>query len=310
MRSAKLSAKLHAMEKHLRKHTLHVPFSTRLQATPRAAATIGPGRAGGQPTAQQEAHRLAVYIFFNCKPSLTRCVPDASRPDTLRLACRGLPCTSTAGTQLLRLAPLGCRDHIVPADLEALMSKSQAAEAFGMLDTEHAGRVTLPALKAAVSAIYTERGSLAAQLKDSKSIVGALEFVLGLVLHVVVLFSCLLVFSVRPLCPPILGTTHLCPMRCDACLNVSSCLSAVGNPLGARLGMMWVGAGGHHTRVGAVQFRFPGLQLHFWCAALLFFGVLPASPAACTGGPAAAAAPDSNPAHALLARRRQHQERL
>ena len=65
-----------------------------------------------------------------------------------------------------------------------------------MLDTEHAGQVTLPALKAAVTTIFTERVSLAAQLKDSKSIVGALEFVLGLVLHVVAGFLYLVVFQV------------------------------------------------------------------------------------------------------------------
>ena len=72
MRSATLAAKLHAIEKHLRKQTLHVPFSTRLEATTPKAGTAA-GKAGAaQPTAQQAAHRLALYMFYNIKPSLSR----------------------------------------------------------------------------------------------------------------------------------------------------------------------------------------------------------------------------------------------
>lgn len=54
-REVALAAKLHVVEKHVRKHTLYVPLDHR---QPQAAGNV---------TSELQAKRLAFYIFWNVK---------------------------------------------------------------------------------------------------------------------------------------------------------------------------------------------------------------------------------------------------
>ena len=121
-------------------------------------------------------------------------------------------------------------------DLEAFLSPEQAREAFDMLDNNGDGKLVLADIRDAVIKIYKERRNLALSLKvsslpavsltdkvclehksnsaydvfavlpvttllvsccqDTKTVVGKLELVIGVVLHLIFIFFYLMVFNV------------------------------------------------------------------------------------------------------------------
>ncbi|KAK9802607.1 hypothetical protein WJX73_001744 [Symbiochloris irregularis] len=114
---------------------------------------------GGQIDNEAKAKQLAFYIFWNVK-----------------------------GPKL--------RDHILVSDFHAFMTKEEAEDAFSLLDTDHNGELTRDELYKQVLAAFQERTNLREQLKDSKSVVGTLRWLLGLILHIIFIFFYLLIFNV------------------------------------------------------------------------------------------------------------------
>lgn len=142
-------AKLHKVEKHIRKNNLTVTFTDQL----------GQAKHSEHVTGEKEARKLAFYLFWNIKPYFTR-------------------------------------NHIIMEDLEAFLSPDQAQEAFSMLDNNGDGKLVLADIRDAVIKIYKERRNLALSLKDAKTVVGKLELVIGVVLHIIFIFFYLMVFNV------------------------------------------------------------------------------------------------------------------
>lgn len=142
-------AKLHKVEKHIRKNNLTVTFTDQL----------GQAKHSEHVTGEKEARKLAFYLFWNIKPYFTR-------------------------------------NHIIMEDLEAFLSPEKAQEAFDMLDNNGDGKLVLADIRDAVIKIYKERRNLALSLKDTKTVVGKLELVIGVVLHIIFIFFYLMVFNV------------------------------------------------------------------------------------------------------------------
>ncbi len=60
-------------------------------------------------------------------------------------------------------------------------------------------RVILEAAVGAICLLFCrERANLAVQLKDTKSVVGRLKFVISIVLHIVFIFFYLMIYNVSP----------------------------------------------------------------------------------------------------------------
>lgn len=59
-------------------------------------------------------------------------------------------------------------------------------------------QVTLHNTRDAVIQVYRERRNLAATLKDTKTVIGRLEILIGVTVHVTFVFFYLLIFRVRP----------------------------------------------------------------------------------------------------------------
>eukprot|EP00891_Asterochloris_glomerata_P004863 jgi/Astpho2/4863/Aster-05797 len=120
---------------------------------------LGQAKNAGGLTSDKEAKRLAFYLYWNVKPFT--------------------------------------RDHILQDDLAQFgLSEKHAAEAFAMLDEDGDGHATLQDVRAAVQNVFRERTNLSLQLKDSKTIVGRLQFVLGAMLQALGFFIYLLIFNV------------------------------------------------------------------------------------------------------------------
>lgn len=90
------------------------------------------------------------------------------------------------------------RPYILPEDLEHFLSEKKAKQAFDMLDINSDGRVGLHDIRDAVIKIYRDRKNLAATLKDTKSVVGRLEKIVGFVVHLFFVLFYLMIFNVRP----------------------------------------------------------------------------------------------------------------
>ena len=90
----------------------------------------------------------------------------------------------------------GCRDHVCLTDLEQLLPKEKAARALKVLDVDGDGKVSLHDMRDAVIQIYNERKNLAFTLKDTWTVVGKLEFVIGISIHLLFGFFYLLIFEV------------------------------------------------------------------------------------------------------------------
>lgn len=88
------------------------------------------------------------------------------------------------------------REYIVLEDLEEFLSEKDAKSGMDMLDADGNGRVNVQECCAAIARVFLDRKNLAASLKDAKSIVGTLETVIGLFLHVLFFFIYLLIWDV------------------------------------------------------------------------------------------------------------------
>ncbi|KAL0055259.1 hypothetical protein WJX82_009568 [Trebouxia sp. C0006] len=145
-----LAAKLHKVEKHIRKNKLTAgTFSEQVGASSHA----------DNESTDREARKLAFFLYWNIKPTFTR-------------------------------------NHILPEDLEHFLNAKHAAEAFEMLDDDKDGHASLKDVRSAVCNIFKERANLSVQLKDTKTVVGRLESVVGLILHIVAIFLYLIIFDV------------------------------------------------------------------------------------------------------------------
>lgn len=66
-----------------------------------------------------------------------------------------------------------------------------------MLDIDGDGKVTLYNIRDAVIAVYQQRTNLSATLRDTKTIVGKVEAIIGAIIHLVFSFLYLAIFNVR-----------------------------------------------------------------------------------------------------------------
>jgi len=119
------------------------------------------GATGGKElSSKAQARRLAFYLFWNIKADFSR-------------------------------------NYIVREDLEHFLPARKAAKAFALLDTDNDGKVTLHNTRDAVIQVYKERKDLAATLKDTRTVVGRLEFLIAFVVHTAFIFFYLLIFRVN-----------------------------------------------------------------------------------------------------------------
>ncbi|DBA97213.1 TPA: hypothetical protein ACH3X1_014965 [Trebouxia sp. C0004] len=120
---------------------------------------VGASSHANNESTDREARKLAFFLYWNIKPTFTR-------------------------------------NHILPEDLEHFLNAKHAAEAFEMLDDDKDGHASLKDVRSAVCNIFKERANLSVQLKDTKTVVGRLESVVGLILHIVAIFLYLIIFDV------------------------------------------------------------------------------------------------------------------
>ncbi|CAL8467439.1 g6977 [Coccomyxa elongata] len=138
-----MAARLHAVEKHLRKNPLQGgTFVDKLQRST--------SKKGFQEAAEKQAKRVAFYIYWNLKPFTER-------------------------------------KYLVAEDFEEVLPLEQSREAFRILDRDGNGKLTPKEL---------ERTNLAIQLKDTKTVVGRLKFVISIVLHILFAFFYLTIYNV------------------------------------------------------------------------------------------------------------------
>lgn len=110
-------------------------------------------------TSEAEAKKLAFFLFWNVKADLER-------------------------------------TYLMPEDVADFLPPGEAEEAFAMLDRNGNGTVTLSECIAAVIEIFEARCDLALSLKDTKTVIGKLENVIGVVVHIIFVFLYMLVFNV------------------------------------------------------------------------------------------------------------------
>lgn len=110
-------------------------------------------------TSKSEAKKLAFYLFWNVKADLER-------------------------------------TYLIADDVADFLPEEDVEPAFSMLDHNSNGQVSLQECIAAVLSIYEMRCDLAMSLKDTKSVIGKLENVIGVVLHIIFVFFYMLVFQI------------------------------------------------------------------------------------------------------------------
>lgn len=110
-------------------------------------------------TTESEAKKMAFYLFWNVKADLER-------------------------------------SYLTLDDVMDFLPPLEAEQAFAMLDRNGNGAVTLTETIAAVVDIFEARCDLATSLKDTKTVIGKLESVIGVVTHFLFVFLYLLVFNV------------------------------------------------------------------------------------------------------------------
>lgn len=98
-----------------------------------------------------DAKRVAYYLFWNLKPDI------------------GASC-------------------ITEKDLRPFLWESEVSDAFKMLDVDGDEKIKLKDCIEAVKLIHKERRDLALTLRDAKAINNSLEFLMGLVIHVLLIF--------------------------------------------------------------------------------------------------------------------------
>jgi small-conductance mechanosensitive channel len=99
-------------------------------------------------TNEDEAKRIGLYLFWNVKSDFEK-------------------------------------SSISKEDLEEFIPQDDVDDAYDMLDDDGDGIVTSTDCVSAVQTIYQERLNLAASLKDTRSIAGSLEVMIGIIIHLV-----------------------------------------------------------------------------------------------------------------------------
>lgn len=177
-------------------------------------------RMAAEVNSVQEARKLAFYLFWNVKEDFDRCVdrtyththtsaidvnmshwliskamqpvlPKQTQAKSIPIPNKGEGHTENAHTPPLH------SNHILPTDLEHFLPPEQIKEAFSMLDIDGDGKVTLYNIRDAVIAVYRQRTNLSATLRDTKTIVGKVEAIIGAIIHLVFCFLYLAIFNVR-----------------------------------------------------------------------------------------------------------------
>jgi hypothetical protein len=112
--------------------------------------------------------------------------------------------------------------HIEQGDLQVFLPEEQAKDCMEAFDCDADGHISAEDMREAVLQIYDNRKNLAATLKDTKTIVGKLERLLGICLQSIFIFFYLAIFDVshpfprrksagraksRLQCPPYLHVT-------------------------------------------------------------------------------------------------------
>lgn len=163
-------ARLHAVERHLRKARLRLSFGDALASAAAAEAmndAAGEGKAADAAAAspavaaKARARRLAFYLFWNAAPS-----PAAT--------------------------------HLTRVDLAVFLPGPGAADAaLVALDADGDGFVSRGDMREAVAAILSARANLAATLRDARSVVGRLRGLLLGVAHGAAFFLYLAIWNVN-----------------------------------------------------------------------------------------------------------------
>ena len=87
------------------------------------------------------------------------------------------------------------RDYIVVEDLRELVPAESVQEAFGVLDRDDSGQATLEEIQESVSEVFQERRNLAETLKDTRNIVGRLDWIFCVILQILNCFIILAIFD-------------------------------------------------------------------------------------------------------------------
>lgn len=131
-----------------------------------------------------------------------------------------------------------CRNFILQEDIEHFLPPDAAKLCFESLDIDGDGKVSLHDMREAVLKIYQNRKHLALTLKDTRTIVGKLERLVGSIIHFVWIFIYLSIWNVscaaclysclwRPrLKTKILNLLSSTPMAAaPSCKSVAQCFS-------------------------------------------------------------------------------------
>lgn len=111
-------------------------------------------------TTEAEAKKLAYYVFWNVKA-------DLERP------------------------------YIIHGDISDFLEPEDADAAFAMLDIRGLGHATLHDCIESIVEIYSTRCDLSLSLNDTQTVVGKLERVIGVAIHMAFIFLYLIVFNVN-----------------------------------------------------------------------------------------------------------------
>ena len=112
-----------------------------------------------------------------------------------------------------------CRNFILQDDIEHFLPPEAAKLCFESLDMDGDGKVSLHDMREAVLKIYQNRKHLALTLKDTRTIVGKLERLVGSIIHFVWIFIYLSIWNVS--CTMLILHRHLSlPWRSLPCLCI------------------------------------------------------------------------------------------
>eukprot|EP00884_Botryococcus_braunii_P003244 jgi/Botrbrau1/12920/Bobra.92_1s0001.2 len=88
-------------------------------------------------------------------------------------------------------------DSVTLQDLEYFFEPTEAKEAMKAFDIDGSGNISLAELQRSVEEIYTARTHLAATLNDTRTIVGKLERLLGVCIHILFTFFYMIIWNVN-----------------------------------------------------------------------------------------------------------------
>ncbi|BDA50989.1 Mechanosensitive ion channel protein 4 [Coccomyxa sp. Obi] len=121
---------------------------------------LGAAHEADDVSSQAEAKKLAFYLFWNCKSSFESTFVELE-------------------------------------DLQVFLPEEQARDCLDAFDCDADGHISSEDMKEAVIQIYDNRKNLSATLKDTKTIVGKLERLLGICFQLLFIFFYLAIFDVN-----------------------------------------------------------------------------------------------------------------